>query len=62
MIQQLQHCPLNFSIPRFIIIESLCTYSINLVNEYDCWSFLLSHRKCVPHHLWAVSNIHLDQV
>ena len=62
MVEQFQHSSLNLSISRFVIIKSFGSNCIDFINKDNRRSLLLCHSKCVSHHLWSVSNIHLYQV
>ena len=62
LIQQLQHSPLDFLLPSRVGVVSLCSNSVDLVDEDDCWGVLLSCLEQLPHQFRSVPQIFLDQL
>ncbi|BAS96398.1 Os06g0173450 [Oryza sativa Japonica Group] len=59
LVQQFQHSPLNFS--TYIPVKPLSPNGINLINENDAGSFLLSKLKSIPNQLCSITDKHLGK-
>lgn len=61
MVQQFDHSSLHFSVTRFIVIESLCSHSVDFVNENDGRCFCLCQSEGISDHLGSITNVHLHK-
>lgn len=61
MVQKLQHSPLDLSVTWFIIVESLRSNGVDLVDENYGWGFLFGKGECVSHHFGTIADVHLHQ-
>lgn len=62
MVQKFKHSSLHFSITWFIVIESLCSDSVNFIYEDNCGSLLFCKGESVSDHLRTVTDVHLNEV
>lgn len=61
MIQELQHCSLDLSVARLVIVESFGPDGIYFIDENDGRSFFFGEGEGVPDHLRPVSDVHLHE-
>lgn len=61
LVEQLQHCPLNFRVSP-LSLHSGPSDGVHLVDKDDAGCVLSSHHKEFSHHPGPLSNILLDQL
>jgi hypothetical protein len=59
VVQQLKHSSLHFPVSAFVVVETLSSDCVDLVDENDCWRFLFCQGEGIADHFGSVSDVHL---
>mmetsp|Transcript_10214 Transcript_10214/g.23079 ORF Transcript_10214/g.23079 Transcript_10214/m.23079 type:complete len:254 (+) Transcript_10214:126-887(+) len=62
LVQQLEHRSLYLSVAAQLAVKALCSDGVNLVDENDRGTLLLSECEGVTHELRAISDEHLNEL
>lgn len=61
LIQQLKHSSLDLFLSTWIWIVSLCSNSIDFINENDCWRMFLGCLEQFSNEFWTITQIFLNK-
>ena len=62
VVEQFEHGPLHLSVSAFVVVETLGSYGVDLVDKDDGGSFLFGQGEGIAHHFGTVSDVHLHKV
>merc|ERR1719500_2217763 len=61
LVEEFQHCPLDFSLSSAVAVIPFSPHCINLINEDNGGTMLICHPEQLSHKLGTVSKVLLDQ-